>query len=223
MYCEQSCPGGRFETVPYPFGFNSQCKIQLNCTSQGDVLIGAFTVHQINSDDILVSLPAKCGRPIHTLTQLYAKHYAPLSTNTILLENCTQQMETCKLPSLHTNCNYAKSGNGNMSCYSTDMTRMFLDYEDLKMTGCRFMVSAVAMVMIGDGASVSLDVEVIRLAWWLYGTCDDCSVQADCTTIVSPVDGSNGYQCKCKSGFHGDGYKGRLGCDQEGMSGSPIY
>ncbi|KAK1423087.1 hypothetical protein QVD17_18381 [Tagetes erecta] len=203
--CDQSCPGGQFPTVPYPFGFNSACTIQLNCTSNGDVLIGDFSVQQITSSYLLVSLPAKCGRSIDTLMHLYSEHYAPLSTNGIVLDNCTeQQMRTCmiSMTKLRTdpkiaNCSGDQAGEGRVSCYSSDTstTSMFLDYKNVTRTGCRFLFSGVAF---------SLDVQRVRLGWWLSGTCN-CSVDADCIKIVYPVDGSNGHRCESRS--EGDGHK----------------
>ncbi|KAL8250648.1 hypothetical protein R6Q59_034341 [Mikania micrantha] len=217
--CDQSCPGGRFNAVPYPFGFTSGCKIQLNCAPNGEVLIGEFAVQQFNPDGLLVSLPAKCGRSIHTLTHLYGEHYAPMSTNAILMENCTAQMKNCMIPMtmLRThleivNCSGEQGGDGNVSCYSSDVTRMFLDYENVSRMGCRFLFSGVATEMIGGSPAVSLDIQMIRLGWWLKGSCDFCSVDADCTSIVSPFDGSDGHRCKCKSGFDGDGFKASSGC-----------
>ncbi|KAL8230875.1 hypothetical protein R6Q57_000653 [Mikania cordata] len=225
--CDQSCPGGRFNTVPYPFGFTSGCKIQLNCTPNGEVLIGEFAVQQFNPDGLLVSLPAKCGRSIHTLTHLYGEHYAPMSTNAILMENCTAQMKNCMIPMtmLRThleivNCSGAQGGDGNVSCYSSDVTRMFLDYENVTRMGCRFLFSGVATEIIGGSPAVSLDIQMVRLGWWLKGSCDYCSVDADCTAIVSPFDGSDGHRCKCKSGFDGDGFKASSGCRSlKGSSG----
>ncbi|KAI3785526.1 hypothetical protein L1987_44645 [Smallanthus sonchifolius] len=231
--CNQSCPGGQFKTVPYPFGFTSGCKIQLNCTSNGEVLIGEFPVQQFNSDGLLVSLPAKCGRTVDALTQLYGEYYAPMSTNAILMENCTAQMKNCMIPmtTLRThleivNCSGTQGGDGNVSCYSSDITRMFLDYRNVTKMGCRFLFSGVATEMIGDSPAISLDIQVVRLGWWLSGTCD-CSSNADCTKIVSPFDGSDGHRCKCKSGFGGDGYKASSGCrslkDSSGCNPSKYF
>ncbi|XP_076931423.1 wall-associated receptor kinase-like 14 [Bidens hawaiensis] len=225
-HCNQSCPNSQFKTVPYPFGFTSACKIQLNCTSNGDVLIGEFTVQQFHPESLLVSLPAKCGRSINTLTHLYSQHYAPMSSNAILMENCTERMKNCMIPmtTLRThleivNCSVTQGGDGNVSCYSSDVTRMFIDYKNVSSMGCRFLFSGVATEMIGDSEAISLDIQVVRLGWWLKGGCE-CSVDADCTTIVSPFDGTEGHWCRCRNGFDGDGYKPGSGCrSQKGSSG----
>ncbi|KAK9066699.1 hypothetical protein SSX86_014022 [Deinandra increscens subsp. villosa] len=231
--CNRSCPGGEFTTVPYPFGFSSACTIPLNCTQNGGVSIGEFSVQQFNPDDLLVSLPAQCGRAVTTLTHLYGAHYAPLSTNAILMENCTEQMKNCMIPmtTLRThleivNCSGAQGGDGNVSCYSSDVTRMFLDYGNVTRLGCRFLFSGVATEMIGGSAAVSLDIQVVRLGWWVRGSCD-CSEDAECTAVVSPVDGSEGHRCKCKTGFDGDGYKASSGCrsltDSSGCNPSKYF
>ncbi|KAF5792437.1 putative protein kinase RLK-Pelle-WAK-LRK10L-1 family [Helianthus annuus] len=224
--CNQSCPGYQTNPVQYPFGFSSGCEIPLNCTPNGEVFIGEFSVQQLNPDSLLVSLPAKCGRLINTLTNLYSDHYAPMSSNAILMENCTAQMKNCMIPmtTLRThleivNCSGAQGGDGNVSCYSSDVTRMFLDYGNVTSMGCRFLFSGVATEMIGNSPAISLDIQVVRLGWWRRGGCD-CSVDAECTKIVSPVDGSDGHRCSCKSGFAGDGYKAGSGCrSMKGSSG----
>ena len=81
--CNQSCPGSEFTQVPYPFGFSSGCKIQLNCTSNGTVSIGEFPVWQFSSDGLLVNLSTKCGRIADALSVSYSDNYAPISTNRI--------------------------------------------------------------------------------------------------------------------------------------------
>nr|XP_043614523.1 wall-associated receptor kinase-like 14 [Erigeron canadensis] len=225
--CNRSCPGSQLTPVPYPFGFSPGCQIQLNCTSNGTVLINEFQVQQINPEGLFVSLLATCGRPVHKLKHLYGEHYAPTSTNAILMQNCTEKMvKNCMIPAtmLRThleivNCSGGDVGYGNVSCYSSDVTRMFLDYDNVAHMGCRFLLTGVATEMIGDTA-ISLDIQMVKLGWWLKGSCEDCSSDANCTTIVSPADGSDGYRCKCRSGFDGDGYKGSSGCRRlNGSSG----
>ncbi|KAI3522044.1 hypothetical protein L1887_11522 [Cichorium endivia] len=216
-HCDRSCPGSDFNLVPYPFGFSSGCQIQLNCTS-GNVLIGEFPLQQINPDGLLVSLPAKCGRTFNSLGHLYGEHYAPTSSNAILLQNCTEKMKNCMIPmtTLQThletvNCSGSEGSYGNVSCYSGGITGMFLDYENITMMGCRYLFSAVSTTIIGNSQAVSLDVQVVNLGWWVKGTCD-CSSDAECTKIVTPIDGSDGHRCTCRSGFDGDGFKSSSGC-----------
>ncbi|KVI00145.1 hypothetical protein Ccrd_021630 [Cynara cardunculus var. scolymus] len=219
--------GGQFNLVPYPFGFSSGCQVQLNCTSNGTVFINEFPIQEITPDGLLVNLPTMCGRAVDTISHLYGEHYAPTSTNNILMENCKEKkMSNCAIPMRIvrtqlqiTNCSGVRDGyDGNVSCYSGDSTRMFFDYENVTRMGCRFLFSGVVLSEeIGDNL-VSVDIQVFKLGWWLKGTCD-CSGDADCTKIVSPSDGSDGHRCTCKSGFVGDGYKAGSSCRKvEGMS-----
>ncbi|KAL4582524.1 hypothetical protein LXL04_007074 [Taraxacum kok-saghyz] len=216
--CERSCPYSPLTQVPYPFGFSSGCQIQLNCTYNGSVLIGEFSVQQINPDDLLVSLPAMCGRQVEALSLLYGEHYAPLSTNAILLEMCTDPKENCIIPATtlqpnfeNINCSGVQGGYGNVSCYSGDISSNFLEYENITRMGCRRLFSGFITDIIGDSRAVSVHLQMIKLGWWLKGSCD-CSGDADCIKVVSPVDGSEGHRCNCKSGLEGDGYAAGSGC-----------
>ncbi|KVH98369.1 Protein kinase, ATP binding site-containing protein, partial [Cynara cardunculus var. scolymus] len=218
IYCDRKCPGGVLKHVPYPFGFSSGCEIQLNCASNGTVSISEFDVQEINQDALLVSLPAKCGRAVAAFHRLYSDHYAPTSNNAILMENCTGQVRTCMIPATMVqthleilDCGGESNVYSNVSCYSGDKHRMFLDYENLTRTGCRVLLSGIVSQMIGDSPAVSLDVQVVKLGWWLKGQCQ-CSDDAICTKIVSPADGSAAYRCQCQDGFVGDGYKANSGC-----------
>nr|XP_043616245.1 wall-associated receptor kinase-like 14 [Erigeron canadensis] len=182
------------------------CEIQLNCTSNGVVLINEFPVEQINSDDLIVTLPTTCGLPVNALCNLYSK-------------NCTTETSNCYLPvqlpqfrSAIVNC--SSVGYGNMSCYVGDVrSNMFLDYGNVTSLGCKFLLTGFVSERIGGVGPPPSMTRAVKLGWWVKGTCDDpCSTGADCTRIVSPTDGSDGYRCKCKSGFNGDGYKSSSGC-----------
>ncbi|PWA60628.1 concanavalin A-like lectin/glucanase domain-containing protein [Artemisia annua] len=214
--CNQSCPGSGFTQVPYPFGFSSGCEIQLNCTSNHTVSIGQFPVWQFSSDGLLVNLTNKCGRNADALSVFYSENYALKSTNAIVMENCTAQTDNCDLPMPITQFRTvmvpcSALGYGNPSCYAGDRTRMFLEYQNVTKLGCRFLLTAFVSERIG-GLTVPPSAEqMVKLGWWVKGTCN-CSDGADCTKIVSPVDGSDGYRCNCKSGFSGDGYKASSGC-----------
>ncbi|GKE56200.1 hypothetical protein Tco_1495385, partial [Tanacetum coccineum] len=199
--------------VQYPFGFSLGCEIQLNCTSNGTISINEFTIHELNHDNLLVSLPTKYGRPIGSLHHLYNNHLAPTYDNTILLENCTNNIQTCKLletmmqPYLDViDCNGQKGVSGNVSCYSGYKNSMFLDYENVIKTGCRFLLSGTVAKINVDTSGVSLHVQVVKLWWWLKGRCMK-SDDAICTEFVSLVDGGDAYRCRCKNGLVGDGYE----------------
>ena len=66
-----------------------------------------------------------------------------------------------------------------------------------------------------SGAAVSLEVATIELGWWLQGGCQ-CSPDANCTVIESPVGRKPGFRCSCKEGFVGDGFLAGTGC-RKGM------
>lgn len=108
-------------------------------------------------------------------------------------------------------CNGQKGVYGNVSCYSGDKNSMFLDYENVTKSGCRFLLSGTIAKINGDTLGVSLHVQVVKLGWWLKGRCK-CSDDAICTEFVSPVDGGDAYRCRCKDGFVGDGYEASSGC-----------
>ncbi|KAJ9560005.1 hypothetical protein OSB04_005165 [Centaurea solstitialis] len=234
LHCDRNCPGagGALSRVPYPFGFSAGCGIRLNCSENGTVSISEFAVQEIHHDALLVGLPAKCGRDVGAFRRLYGGGYAPTSNNAILMQNCTGgggRVHTCMIPATmvqtHLEMLDCGGGNrsevyGNVSCYSGDKRRMFLDYGNLTRTGCRFLLSGIVSQMIGDSSAVSLDVQVVKLGWWLKGRCR-CSDGANCTRIVSPVDGGAGYRCQCRDGFVGDGYKASSGCRKGSFGCNP--
>lgn len=100
-----------------------------------------------------------------------------------------------------------------MSCYSEgDIETEFIDYSSIMRSGCRTLFSAISIEPLsGNGSPVSLEVEMVQLGWWLEGDCE-CSANANCTRVLSPVNGQQGYRCRCYDGFVGDGYRAGLGC-----------
>ncbi|KAK1436561.1 hypothetical protein QVD17_02342 [Tagetes erecta] len=218
-FCNRTCPGSILNNVPYPFGFTSGCQIRLNCSSTGTISIGEFTLQTLNSNEILVNLPTKCARAAETLHALYSDHYALSSDNAVLMQNCTDPVGTCMIPdtmmkpyvAVLTDCSVEGDVYSNVSCYSGDSSSMFFYYDDVKKKGCRFLVSGMVVKVFGDNTAMSLNVQVVKLGWWLKGNCE-CSDGAICTEIVSPVDGSAGHRCQCKDGFVGDGYIAGSGC-----------
>lgn len=87
-----------------------------------------------------------------------------------------------------------------------------MDYLNLTRTGCESFFSAISTESLGNSSAVSLDVEVVQLEWWVEGNCENCSKYATCVRIEAPIDGADGYRCRCLSGFVGDGYRGSSGC-----------
>lgn len=215
--CDQSCGGsGKF---PFPFGFSAGCPIQLNCTANGAAAVGEFMVQRVTSDSIRINLPAKCGRPILTAGQLFGQNYAPTTFNGILLQNCSTEFTGCFISSTMVQTNFPihdcdpKKANG-IHCYSQqDVKGDFIDYRNLTSSGCQSLFSAFSVNEYSgnNNSAVSLDVQLVKLGWWLEGDCK-CSENANCTIIKSPVNGRRAHRCQCLEGFVGDGFQHSLGC-----------
>ncbi|PSS17229.1 Wall-associated receptor kinase-like [Actinidia chinensis var. chinensis] len=214
--CNQTCGAKQLQ---YPFGFSSGCPIPLNCTVNGTVLIGEFPVQTLASDHVKVHLQANCNRPIENLNDLFSRNFAPTSHNGILLRDCEAPVTRCPIPSTAVQtrfelktCDSKSNKSDNVSCYSeTRVEREFMDLGVLKGSGCRSLFSAIAVETAGNGSEVTLDVQVVKLGWWLEGGCA-CSDNANCTEVTSPVNGHRGFRCQCLDGFVGDGFRGGSGC-----------
>ncbi|KAK4490352.1 hypothetical protein RD792_001028 [Penstemon davidsonii] len=217
--CNQTCGG---YNLPFPFGFSSGCHIQLNCTTNGTITASDFPVQAVTEDTILINLPAMCGRPVAALRRLFTTNYAPTSHNGILLHNCTNSNSSCFIPTTMVQTNFemreCNSGNDSVSCYSETRSNGtgFLDYQNLiRTSGCRFLFSGISMESFGNSSSVSLDVQIVRMGWWVQGQCR-CSENARCVNVSTPIDGNPAaYRCQCVEGFHGDGFRDGFGCRRE--------
>ncbi|KAK6128792.1 hypothetical protein DH2020_037428 [Rehmannia glutinosa] len=224
--CNQVCGENR---VQYPFGFSDGCKIRLSCSGDsGKIGIGDFDVHNVTSDQILISLPAKCNRSIDDLSRLFGANFAPTWRNGILLENCTAPPSNdCVVPSRllssrigFENCNpeLGSTDRRNISCYSVgiDDVSEFLDYGKVGGKGnCSVLFSSI-MVDLNDNvtsasesSSIALDFQTVELGWWLDGNCD-CDPNANCTPVR--YGRQLGFRCKCNEGFTGDGFAGGKRC-----------
>ncbi|XP_075485680.1 wall-associated receptor kinase-like 14 [Primulina tabacum] len=222
--CNQKCGG---QELHFPFGFSAGCKIQLNCSSNGTVFAAGFPVQSVTSDTILLTIPATCDRPVEALRSLFTPNYAPTSQNAVLLHNCSGLRSSCFIPTTMVqthfellNCN---AKNDSISCYSEEDNRSsFINYEKLRRTSCRSLFSAISMESFGNSSSVSLDVQIVRLEWWILGRCK-CAENARCVRIEStPVEGNPpGYRCQCADGFAGDGFTDGLGCWKESLGCNP--
>ncbi|XP_057503964.1 wall-associated receptor kinase-like 14 [Actinidia eriantha] len=223
--CNPTCGAKQLQ---YPFGFSSGCPIPLNCTGNGTVLIGEFPVQTLASDHVKVHIQADCNRPIETLNDLFSRNFAPTSHNGILLRDCEAPVTRCPIPSTAVQtrfelktCDSKSNKSDNVSCYSEKrVEREFMDLGVLKGSGCRSLFSAIAVETAGNGSEVTLDVQVVKLGWWLEGGCA-CSDNANCTEVTSPVNGHRGFRCRCLDGFVGDGFRVGFGCRRASSSCDP--
>ncbi|XP_057768437.1 wall-associated receptor kinase-like 14 [Salvia miltiorrhiza] len=221
--CNRNCGGN---TVQYPFGFSDGCGIKLKCGSNSSTIqIGGFDVHNVTSDHILVSIPAKCDRQIDDLVQLFGSNFAPTWRNGLLLENCSEPMNDCVVPRRLVrstiglkDCERGEENGDRITCYSVgsnDSTE-FLDYETVKETGsCRFLLSSILVGNATQSSSIALDFQKVELGWWVDGGCHEvCDPNAECTEVH--YKGKSGHRCKCKHGYVGDGFRaGGVGCRKE--------
>ncbi|KAK3415759.1 hypothetical protein EUGRSUZ_H01501 [Eucalyptus grandis] len=223
--CSQICHNGKPEkqNLTYPFGFSPGCPIQLNCTDDGDALIGKFRVQSASSETVTVTIEAQCNRSFEAIANLYGRNYAPIGKNSILLNNCTQ-ISPCNLPNTQviqaqyqSLCETKNMANTGMSCYSEEANNYsikFLNRSRLSALGCKFFLSSMSAEALNN-VSVSLGVQMLQLAWWVNGDECECSRDADCVRLSGlPNGGGNGFRCKCRDGFLGDGFLAGTGCQR---------
>ncbi|CAL1408831.1 unnamed protein product [Linum trigynum] len=227
--CEQVCSGGGDGgRVPYPFGFSSGCPIQLNC-SAGEIRIGEFRVQNITPDGVIVAVPAKCNRPLDSISSLFGSNFAPAWRTSLLLQNCSGGGGRtggggCVIPtsSIQNQLNVSggcDSRSDNVTCFSAENTgAAVLSYGDVSATRCKFAFTAVALGSGSEDPVVSLELQRAQLEWWLDGSCAEnrtgsCSRLADCRDVsLGGGEGSkSGFRCRCREGLVGDGF-GRGGC-----------
>lgn len=97
----------------------------------------------------------------------------------------------------------------------------FLSFHNISSTGCKFLYSSVAVV-VNSSSMVSLEFRTLHLSYWLNGGCN-CSSNANCTRIISPVSQTAGYRCQCVEGFEGDGYAPGRGCVKGMFRSSELF
>ncbi|KAI6695315.1 hypothetical protein NL676_023025 [Syzygium grande] len=221
--CNQSCGTGRSaKHVNFPFGFSSDCEIQLGCFNNSEIRIGEFRVLNLTTYSIIIDLPAKCSRPVASIKSLFSKNYAPTWTNGFLLQECKAPLSGCLVPA-----SFVKNPFENVSCRGENITCYskerkegvdLIAYEKLNSTGCKFLFSSVAAV---DPEKNSLKVQALELGWWLHGSCN-CADNATCKN-VSLVNGDSGFRCECDPGFDGDGFFHGEGCRRASTCGILKY
>ncbi|KAL6493138.1 hypothetical protein OROGR_032897 [Orobanche gracilis] len=223
-WCNHTCGD---QTLPFPFGFSAGCQIRLDCDSNGTILASGFPVQSITGGKISVNLPAMCTRPVEALGRLFTDNFAPTSQNGILLKGCRNQSTDCFIPKTMVQAHFqlldCDDGNSSMSCYSETHNRTsFIDYGKLTRSGCRFLFSAISTESFANSSSVSLDVQMMSMEWWLRGGCR-CSDNAKCLPVSTlPVEGNPvAYRCECLEGFTGDGFLDGFGCHKASQACDP--
>ncbi|KAL4368889.1 hypothetical protein GQ457_05G013170 [Hibiscus cannabinus] len=215
--CQGSCvTGNSTRFLPFPFGFSSGCPVQLNCSSSAGFEIGGFRVLNVTSTDIILDLPAKCGRQLASLAVLFGENYAPSAANHLLLENCSKALQApCEISSTFLQRSFqlkpcfAKSDN--LSCLTGRNRGQLLSFDEVNNTHCRSLFSSTTM--LADPASdsaFSLAMGRINLEWWVKGECN-CDANASCRKVENG-DKTVGFRCLCREGFDGDGFKEGRGC-----------
>ncbi|CAN1343523.1 Wall-associated receptor kinase-like 14 [Linum perenne] len=250
--CSQFCGGGGRQRVPYPFGFSSGCPIQLNCTEQtGGIHIGEFRVQNFSSEgEVLVGVPAKCNRPIESLSSLFGSNFAPSRRTSLLLQNCSREPSTggraCEIQtsSIQRGLNITGGcdlSSDNLTCFSSENNgSVVMSHREVREIPCKFVFSSMAVDDTSgrvDDPVVSLELQRVELEWWLDGSCAvngsrSCSRLADCKDVKIDHGGGRrqGFRCRCREGLVGDGYNGGGGCrrgrlltEAAGNSSVPFY
>ncbi|KAJ7952889.1 putative Kinase [Quillaja saponaria] len=209
--CQNTCGD---KTLQYPFGFSEGCKIRLDCKDKKDIQIKEFQVQSVTPNGIFVNLLAKCNRQLHSITPLFSENFALKPNNSLLLQNCTSPQSRCVIETSfiakRIDLDSCDAKSDNISCFSPEHKGFdILSYKDVNRTGCKLLFSSVAVEANKD-AEVSLQFQMVELAWWLDGECN-CSSDANCTS-VRLTDNKSGFRCQCKEGFHGDGFPNGTGC-----------
>ncbi|KAK8685837.1 hypothetical protein V6N13_124871 [Hibiscus sabdariffa] len=214
--CQGSCVTSNFSSpLPFPFGFSPGCPIQLNCTPTG-VRIGEFQVLNVTSKDIIIDLPAKCQRPLASISVLFGGNYALSVDNTLLLQNCSNPLPSpCEIRPMFLersfSLNPCVARSDNISCFTGGGGGgRLLSFEEVNNTQCHFLFSSTSIVVDSTRNSmVSLDLERGNLEWWVQ----DCNCDPDAdTTVVKNGNDTVGCRCLCNEGFEGDGFKQGGGC-----------
>lgn len=203
----------------YPFGFSNSCEFQLNCTYDGRMEFMGYQLRNITWNSISLNLTANCSRPIRQIRRLFGKNYALTARNGLLLQHCSTPLNGCVLPASLVESRFQRCDERreNMSCFATENPiggGGILRYEDVNSTGCTMLFSSI---VVDDSGAVNdsdalLEFQTLQLSWWLTGTCL-CDVNAVCNPV-----GASGYQCRCNTGFSGDGFVNGVGCHNDSMA-----
>jgi len=222
--CTRSCG---HQSLQYPFGFSSGCKVKLNCSNDNfKIKIGEIEVQNITSDSIFMSLPVKCNRSMGIIDPLFGLNFAPTFNNSFLLQGCKSKLNGCDIfPSSLVGdhnpvegCDRKNKSEDFICLKQPNSSREdVLTQRDLKEIGCGFLFSALAYDK-SKGKELLLQLQMLELGWWLKGRCN-CSDNASCTKVKLHRR-EHGYRCQCHEGFVGDGFKDGDGCRSSSESHS---
>lgn len=169
-----------------------------------------YPILDINNDYMRISLLPQCNRRIENFNDLFAKNFAPSSSNAILLYNCSVDVSPCSIPDINVHLeSLVCTDNTSISCIFNGGGVGEVFVRNLtKLRQCEYLLSSISSRgSISSG--VSLDISVMDLVWWVPGKCG-CSKNAICSEVLTPDGG--GHRCRCKDGFAGDGFSGGSGC-----------
>ncbi|KAH7689710.1 Non-specific serine/threonine protein kinase protein [Dioscorea alata] len=221
--CDQTKRTCGSNTVPYPFGFSTECKIPLKCNnnsnSDSNIMLGDFVVSNITWESFQMDVPPSCNRSIDSATSFFASNYAMTWNNMLFLRNCNVSGSSgCSISTalLSHSLNLSSCANDNISCFPSNGTaKGFLSLDNiLKHAGCQSLFTS-GEYDTTDDRFTSLVFRHVELGWWFDGNCHDCDPNADCTSLQSPVTGRNAIRCRCKEGFQGDGFVQGDACRKE--------
>ncbi|KAG6502405.1 hypothetical protein ZIOFF_042297 [Zingiber officinale] len=206
--CNRSC--GSY-TAPYPFGFSGGCSIALNCSNpaRSTYYVGDFAVRNLTQDAIVVDVQPSCNRSVHTASIFFRQNFALSNRTGVLLRNCTRRHSggNCSAESVLVD-DQCGTNYENTTCF-LNATAM----KDLDSSGCEvFYTSGVAY----KESVLSVDLNTAELEWWLPQPC-----YCDANSELVWVNGTSqsGCRCKCRSGFHGDGFVNGTGCRRGSSDG----
>lgn len=135
-----------------------------------------------------------------------------------MLQNCSKPLKRCLIEASLLEERFEVKGcesvsGSNTSCYlEEDRGVQFTSFETLEKTGCSAMFTSVAVDLVENrsvNSSLALEIQILELGWLLEGECK-CVSDADCTKLS--LGGLQGFRCRCKPGFDGDGFVDGRGC-----------
>lgn len=211
--CNRKC--GK-TTVPYPFGFSPSCSIKLSCNSTSGISFSGFPFQNFAANNtLLLNISANCTRPVTSASAFFSTNYALTHRNGLFLRECAPNAtSSCLLPTMVVSqmlnqMSGCKSKDDNLTCFY-NTTRMYLTKDDLNVTSCGSGNLFTSIVYEPDVAGQPvLALGIVEIGWWMTGNCR-CAANASCTRVGSEV--KDGYWCKCREGFVGDGFADGDGC-----------